>query len=106
MAKVKITVVKKLNNKDLYGGNPPAAFDESVITSECSKFSVGQEFVVDAPNKCPPDFCSWAYADIQRDIVCILWGGDYFFMKDKGVAITCCTDGLRPVIFKIERMED
>lgn len=84
MAKVKITVVKKLNNKDLYGENPPADFDESRITPECIKFSEGQEFVLDTPNTCPPDFCAWAYADIHRDIVHILLGGDYFFIKDKG----------------------
>ena len=106
MAKVKITVVKKVNNKDLFGENPPAAFDENRITPECSKFSEGQEFVLDAPNYCPPDFCAWAYADIQRDIVHILLGGDCHWIKEKGVAITCCTDGLRPVIFKIERIED
>jgi len=27
-------------------------------------------------------------------------------MKEKGVVISCCTDGLRPVIFKLERIED
>ena len=105
MAKVKITVVKKVNNKDLYGENPPAAFDESMVTLECDKFSVGQEFVVDTPD-CPPNFCNWAFADIQRDLVHILFGGYYPWMKDKGVAISCCTDGIRPVIFKLERMED
>jgi len=105
MAKVKITVIKKINNKDLYGENPPAAFDESGVTPECEQFRVGQEFVADGHN-CPPDFCNWAFADIQRDLVHILYGGYYPWMKEKGVAITCCTDGLRPVIFKIERIED
>ena len=46
MAKVKITVIKKVNNKDLYGENPPAVFDENRITPECDRFDVGQEFVV------------------------------------------------------------
>ncbi|RLB26553.1 MAG: TIGR04076 family protein, partial [Deltaproteobacteria bacterium] len=30
----------------------------------------------------------------------------YPWLKQKGVAIACCTDGLRPVIFKLERIED
>ena len=47
MAKVKITVVNKVNNKDLYGENPPAGVDESRITPECDPFYVGQEFHVD-----------------------------------------------------------
>ena len=104
MAKAKITVVKKVNNKDLFGGNSPAAVDEK-MTPECDRFDVGQEFVVDSP-MCPEGFCNWAYADIQRDLVHILFGGYYPWMREKGVAISCCTDGLRPVIFKIEKIED
>ena len=105
MPKVKITVVKKVNAKDLYGDSPPAAFDEKRVTPECDRFTLGQEFVVDNHN-CPPEFCNWAFADIQRDLVHILYGGYYPWMKEKGVAISCCTDGLRPVIFKLERIED
>jgi len=105
MAKAKITVVKKINNKDLYGENPPAPFDEKRIAPECDRFELGQEFVVDNPN-CPPGFCHWAFADIQRDLVHILWGGYFPWMKEKGVIISCCTDGLRPVVFKIESIEE
>lgn len=105
MPKAKITVIKKLNCKELYGENPPAPFDEGRVTPECERFSVGQEFAVDS-HSCPPEFCNWAFADIQRDLVHVLYGGYYPWMKEKGVAITCCTDGLRPVIFKIERVEE
>jgi uncharacterized repeat protein (TIGR04076 family) len=105
MAKAKITVIKKLNLKDLYGDKPPAAYDERRMTAECNRFEVGQEFLVDSHN-CPPGFCNWAYADIQRDLAHILYGGYYPWMKEKGVAISCCTDGFRPVIFKLERIED
>jgi uncharacterized repeat protein (TIGR04076 family) len=104
MPKAKITVVKKVSAKDLYGDSPPAAYDEEMVTQECNRFKMGQEFVVDSPN-CPPGFCNWAFADIQRDLVHILFGGYYPWMKEKGVAISCCTDGLRPVMFKIESME-
>ena len=105
MAKAKITVVKRLNVKDLYGDNPPAEYDEDRITAACNRFEDGQEFIVDNHN-CPPGFCNWAYADIQRDLVHILYGGYFPWMKEKDVGIACCTDGLRPVIFKIERIED
>ncbi|MCK4693736.1 MAG: TIGR04076 family protein, partial [Anaerolineales bacterium] len=27
------------------------------------------------------------------------------WIKQSGTIITCCTDGLRPVIFKVERIE-
>ena len=104
MAKVKVTVVKKVDMRDLYGDNPPAAFEES-LTPECERFKEGQEFIFDSLT-CPPDFCNWAFADIQRDIVHIMFGGYYPWMKEKGVAISCCTDGFRPVVFRLERIED
>jgi len=105
MAKARITVIKKLNIKDLFGEIPPSPIDENIMTPECNRFDVGQEFVVDSPN-CPAGFCNWAFADIQRDLVHTLYGGYYPWMKEKGVAVSCCTDGLRPVIFKIERIEE
>ena len=35
----------------------------------------------------------------------MMFGGNMPWLKEKGTTITCCTDGLRPVIFKLERME-
>ena len=103
MAKVKVTVVKKLNNKDMFGDNLPA---ESVLPPECDVLELGQEFMVDKLEVCPPGLCSWAFADIQRDIAHLFLGGDYPWMKERGVTLTCCMDGNRPVIFKLERIED
>jgi len=31
-------------------------------------------------------------------------GGDFPWMRQRGTMITCCTDGLRPVVFKLERV--
>ena len=114
MPKVKITVVKKSNFNDMFGGNPPVAVDQTILMPECHIFDVGQEFIIgtnrDATpaenwETAPPGFCGWAFADIQRDIIHILWGGSYPWFKAKGTAISCCTDGTRPVVFKIERIE-
>ena len=102
MAKVKITVLKKLTGKDMFGDNLPAGLPSP---PECSVLKTGQEFVLER-GSCPPDFCSWAFADIHRDIIHLLMGGDYSFAEKKGTAYPCCTDGLRPVIFKLERIED
>ena len=49
--------------------------------------------------------CSWAFADIQRDLVHLRLGGDYPWIKEKGAILASCTDGARPVIFKLERVE-
>ena len=54
MAKVKITVVKKLNNKDLFGDNPPLVFTGA---SECDRLEVGQEFISDE-GMFPEGMCS------------------------------------------------
>ncbi len=107
MAKVKITVIKKLNYKDLFGDNPPCALnDESIFEPECSLLSVGQEFIISGADSYPTGFCAWAFTHISNDIVHLFFGGDYSEFKNKRVVISCCTDGLRPVIFKLERIED
>jgi uncharacterized repeat protein (TIGR04076 family) len=36
----------------------------------------------------------------------ILLGADLPWPKTPGTAIACCTDGLRPVTLKIERIEE
>ena len=51
--------------------------------------------------------CSEAWDAIARYIYTGLQGGAIMrgWMKDERVMITCCSDGTRPVIFKIERMD-
>ena len=44
MAKVKITVMKRLNYKDILGPNPQIGFTGA---PECDRLEVGQEFVSD-----------------------------------------------------------
>ena len=51
--------------------------------------------------------CSEAWDAVSRYIYAGLQGGSIMrgWMKDERVMITCCSDGTRPVIFKIERMD-
>ena len=100
--KAKITVVKKFVSDDLV--------DEFVVEEKkvkgfgvCDAFELGQEYILEKPNK-PDGFCSWAWADINRDIVAIMGGADFHWINKEGVSIASCTDGLRPVVFKIERI--
>ena len=99
--KVKITVIKKMSTDDVYGANRPCQIADD-LESECPLFKVGDEFVIDG-GTCPAGFCGWAFADIQRDIALLWLEGGFPWIKDKGVGISCCTDGLRPVFFKLER---
>ena len=105
MTQLKITVVKKVNVNDLFNNNPPLNVNEKWMTPECDRFETGQEFLLENID-CPPGFCNWAFADIQRDITHLFFRGNYPWVKDKGATLACCTDGFRPVIFKIERIDD
>ena len=51
--------------------------------------------------------CSEAWDAISRYIYTGLQGGSIMrgWMKDERVMIACCSDGTRPVIFKIERLD-
>jgi len=103
MAPVRIIVIKKLSTDDIYPDGPPAPLAEDFKT-DCPRFKVGDEFVT-GDGSCPVGFCGWAFADIQRDITHLRFGGSYPWMKNKKEAIACCTDGLRPVFFRLERIE-
>jgi len=95
---VKITVVKKVSNPEVF-----RRYADRGAHSSCETVEVGMEFVSQGMAM-PPDFCSWAWADIQRDVAHLALGGDFPWMKQKGTMITCCTDGLRPVVFRLERI--
>ena len=100
MAKVKITVLKKTLNKELAEKYcQPGA-------SICTSFEEGQEFVVDGLAQ-PENFCAWAWDDIHK-VLLALWSGGSFhpWMKEKNNIIACCTDGIRPVFFNVERLAD
>ena len=96
-ANVKITVLRRTLNKDAI-----AAYAEPPDWGPCERFEEGQEFVTDDINM-PAGFCSWAWADIQKHVLVLARGGS-FLGTAPGVFVTCCTDGYRPVIFKLERM--
>lgn len=80
------------------------SLDLSEVCLGCHLLSVGDQFIVEDPNVVPEGFCSWAWGDLQKDINTILFGGNYPWIKQPGVTIASCSDGLMPVIFKIERL--
>ena len=99
LEKCKITVLKKTFNEDLV-----ASFAASDV-KPCDRFEVGQEFIVEDPFSCPEGFCHWAWADIRYDIYASVLGGRRPWANPPTVGITCCTDGYRPVFFKIETLK-
>ncbi len=90
--KCKITVLKKSFNKELYKLYPYG------VASPCGRLEEGQVFITNNRWDPPEGFCAWAWRDLVPIIQSIHAG--------RAVpAISCCTDGLRPVIFKLERIE-
>jgi len=43
--------------------------------------------------------------DISRYLSGLRAGADYNWMNEKGKVLVCCTDGFRPVVFRLERIE-
>ena len=125
--KVKVTVIDKKLYPDLqaqYCADPEAGM--------CPCYNVGDEFIferygtaddfwhigLNSLRQTPktaaavaggPVFphCSEAWDAIARYIYTGLQGGSIMrgWMNDERVMIACCSDGTRPVIFKIERMD-
>ena len=98
VASVKITVLRKIDSGDIRENYAPNI-------GECKVFKVGDEFIVDGLTT-PQGFCPWAWAGIFGSVMHLALNGDFSWMKRKGTMITCCTNGLRPVVFKLERIED
>lgn len=100
MARIKVTVLKKIFNEELAENYCQAG------TSICTIFEEGQEFVAEGLNQ-PENFCAWAWNDIHKGVLALYFKSRFTpFMREDNVIISCCTDGIRPVVFKIERIEE
>jgi len=98
--KVKIKVLKRFR--------PSEVFETSPVTptgplEACELFRDGQEFMVENL-RMPEGFCNSAWVSIYSNVRLLSFGGDLPWFKEKGVAVNCCIDGLRPVVFKLERV--
>lgn len=106
MNNCKITVLKKTLDKEL------AAEYGAEGLGPCPMLAEGQIFY--AAYACPAGFCAEAWKAIYQYVFALAHGagkdGGLFYYGDwirkPGVAICSCNDGLRPVIFKIERTDE
>jgi len=90
--KCKITVLKKTLNEEWYQEIRGRKGEK------CNVFQEGEEFILDSPWSVPEGFCDWAWGDIRTFIHKVNDGSLEKF-------VSCCTDGFRPVFFKIEMIE-
>jgi uncharacterized repeat protein (TIGR04076 family) len=110
MAKVAITVVKKFDPEDVFGCQVKSQSGD--VVPACSAFNVGTRFVVDDITQMPEGFCGWAWRDLYKNVSILYFGGDFlepYYIGDEliqpTITYTSCSDGIRPVIFKLERIE-
>jgi uncharacterized repeat protein (TIGR04076 family) len=99
---LKVTVIKKLSSKEVYGNSLPEVSEE--MAPYCDRLETGQEFRVDEAGTMPAGFCTWAWHDIYPVVTSLRFGGNFPWMKKEGMIISCCSDGARPVFFRIERV--
>jgi uncharacterized repeat protein (TIGR04076 family) len=102
MKKCKIEVIKTTFHEDLaiqYGCKG---------IGKCPMHAVGQIFYCDYAK--PDGLCDEAWKAIYQYAFALSHGSEIFYYGDwidkPGVAICSCNDGLRPVIFKIERTDE
>jgi uncharacterized repeat protein (TIGR04076 family) len=100
----KITVLKTLYHQDL----AEEYRRPDVHKGPCPFFKVGDEFTVNYLAERPEGFnCDWAWHDIHKIIMVLMNNGNFgTWMKDEKTFITCCTDGTKPVVFKVERLAE
>lgn len=106
MAKCKVTVIDKKVFPELqqkYLADPKSGV--------CPVFDIGQEFIFDGTTYESMNngrFCMEAYDAINRYIYTAIQGGSIMkgWTNDEKMMIACCNDGTRPVIFKIERIDE
>ena len=104
--KCKITVLKRECYQDLQG-----KYLADPKSGPCPFFREGQEIIVDSDNyfrMLHGTFCAEAWDCISRYVYSALQGGSIMrgWTNDEKVMITCCNDGTRPVILKLERIDE
>jgi len=99
---LKITVLKKLSSKEVYG--QPLSEVAEDMSPYCDRLEVGQAFIVEESGAMPSGFFTWAWHDIYLAMTGLRFGGNYPWIKKDGVIYSCCSDGARPVFFKLERL--
>ena len=96
--------MKTVEPSHIFGGEVPVKPSTGEPHEKCSAFEEGQVFTVGEDGAMPEGFCHVAWVDIYRKVHVLQTGGTYHPWYEDGVIIACCTDGLRPVSFKLERL--
>lgn len=102
MNRVKITVLKRYFDEEMNAeyGHPEL--------DKCDLHEEGQVYYASLSK--PEGMCDDAWKTMYPYVFALAHGVDYFYDNDgttkPGIAVTSCNDGIRPVIFLLERIDD
>ena len=101
MTRCKITVLKTTLMEDL-----AAEYVSDPEYGPCPVLQEGQTFLTGGifGNEMPEGFCAQAWQGLVMPVNVLIGGGKVLGFDEKH--ITCCNDGLRPVIFRVERYKE
>ena len=101
MKKVRITVLRKQMYED---------FAKEFLTDgvqSCDFFDVGARFLYEGGAVMPEGFCPWAWVDVYRSVSALSTGATHTpWQRRENMNVVCCTDGIRPITFLLEAMEE
>jgi len=102
MSKVKITVVKNFSPEEVFGEKFYRPSGKEIV--KCG-YKEGDSYISIDGNM-PEGFCHHAWFGMYPKITFIRYNGNFEDWAGEGVDYVACPDGIRPVIFKLERIAE
>ena len=103
MSKVMIKVLRKCFYEDL----ADKYLLEGKAVGPCPLLNEGDTFIFEGSAVMPEGFCPWAWIDIYRGVSALASGATNMSWNNAdGQEVFCCTDGVRPVTFLLERIAE
>ncbi|MFW9772031.1 MAG: TIGR04076 family protein [Candidatus Heimdallarchaeota archaeon] len=101
---LKITVVKVFEPKDIIGND--FIRESGKLIPKCGFFNEGDQFIIPETGAMPEKFiCIHAFNAINKHVEVLRLGGSIEDWTGEDTIFGVCPDGIRPVIFKIERIK-
>ena len=98
---VRITVVRRYLHQDLID----ELVEPKTTIERCPGFADGQEFLFDDWPTKPDGFCDAAWQAIYTGATLCWFDANLESITVPNTWIACCPDGLRPVVFTVERVD-
>lgn len=98
---VRISVYKK----HFYPELAEEYLTEGKDVGPCPIHEEGETYLYKGGAEKPEGLCPWAWIDIYAQVAALdKGGGNQPWYKEGSEAVSCCTDGIRPVVFILERL--